>query len=643
MRALSVAALGALAGAACMALAFVQHPAFTLEMDRDLPRNVSGIYPPELMPGGESFAWTGGNAKVSLPGLDRRVPWQCTARLRAGRSAPLTMPAVTLGVDGVGAVTQEITNTFENVTAPVPQFTGRDGLVFTISVSSTFVPGPGDARELGVQVDRIECRPAAGQLALPPRRAYVSGMLAGAIFGAAFGAIGITAGSAALAIVVLTLAQAFPLAAAPSPYVPYVDRAPWLAFWIAAAMLAIITLFDRMRRERLRQTARFVIAFAAAALYLKLLALLHPATPLVDAVFQAHRLEWVLGGRYFFTQPMPGGVQFPYAIGLYVFAAPWAALTRDHVTLLRLIVCASECVSGALLYAVVVRTWGDRLAGAFAAALSTAIPIAYWVVGNGNLTNAFGQSIALIAVALVILFARDRVRAAHVAAWTALTALALLSHVSTFALLGATMGIVMVLFWGLGGPPLRRTAAALALTIVLAASFSIGVYYRHFGDVYVAALKVRGGGSASTVPATTTPATPAKSIATPIPWPVRTARSLRLVADSIGWPILILAGIGAWRLTVQRGRDPLRLALAAWAITFVLFFAVGVMRVGPEYERYSLEFVGRVAHGIYPAAVIAAGLGAAWAWRSGRATRAAALALLALAIAGSIREWIQWT
>ena len=63
-----------------------------------------------------------------------------------------------------------------------------------------------------------------------------------------------------------------------------------------------------------------------------------------DALFHAHRLEYVLSGRYFFTQLMPGGIQFPYAIALYVFAAPWAGLARDHVALLRIVVSASEAV-----------------------------------------------------------------------------------------------------------------------------------------------------------------------------------------------------------------------------------------------------------------------------------------------------------
>lgn len=644
VRAISVAALGAIAGAACLALAYLWQPAFAVEMDREPPRNVTGIYAPELIPGGESFAWTRSSAKVTLPGLDRRIPWQCSVRLRGGRTPPLTQPTIELGIDGVTVATHVATNVFADVEAAVAQ-SARDGLVLTIAVSSTFVPGPGDTRELGVQLDRIECRPAEGQLALPAARGLTSALVAGAIFGAAFGAIGITAGSAVAAVVLLALAQAIPLSSGPAPYVPYVDRAPWLALWIAGAMFLIVTVFDRTRRQRLRQTARFAVAFAAAALYLKLLAILHPTTPLVDALFQAHRLEWVLAGRYFFTQLMPGGVQFPYAIGLYVFAAPWSALTRDYVTLLRIVVCVAEAVAGALLYPAIARAWGDRLAGAIAVALFSAVPIAYWVVGNGNLTNAFGQAVALAAVAIVVLLSRERVRAGHVAVWSALIALALLSHVSTLALLGATVATLVVLFRLLGGSTLHRAAAGLAIALVVAATFAVGAYYRHFGDVYVNALKVRSGAQTTdgaNPAASSTPSRDRRPTAAPAPLHVRAGRSLRLVAQSIGWPILLLAAVGAWRLHAQRARDPLRLALAAWATTFVVFFAVGVMRVGPEYERYSLEFVGRVAHATYPAAVIAAGLGAAWAWRSGSVMRVIVLLALGAAMAGSIHEWVRW-
>ena len=145
------------------------------------------------------------------------------------------------------------------------------------------------------------------------------------------------------------------------------------------------------------------MAFSAGALYLKLLGQLHPSKPLVDALFQAHRLEWVMAGRYFFTQPMPGGVQFPYAIGLYVVAAPWTVLAHDHVALLRIVVCTAEAIAGALLYPMIVRTWGDRLAGAAATVLFSVVPISAVVIGNANLTNAFGESIALATMAVVVM------------------------------------------------------------------------------------------------------------------------------------------------------------------------------------------------------------------------------------------------
>ena len=116
------------------------------------------------------------------------------------------------------------------------------------------------------------------------------------------------------------------------------------------------------------------VVLSAALMYLKLLALMHPAKLLQDALFNAHNLSKVLAGTLFFVQPMPGGVKFPYAIALYVFAAPWAVFTRDHMALLRIVVSGAEAIAGILLYWAVVRSWGDR-------ALFSASPL----VGNSYL------------------------------------------------------------------------------------------------------------------------------------------------------------------------------------------------------------------------------------------------------------------
>ena len=53
------------------------------------------------------------------------------------------------------------------------------------------------------------------------------------------------------------------------------------------------------------------------------------------------------------------------------------------------------------------------------------------------------------------------------------------------------------------------------------------------------------------------------------------------------------------------------------------------MRVDVQYQRYSLEFVGRVVYATSPAFVILAAHGAMWAWRENIPTRFASATLVA--------------
>ncbi len=229
---------------------------------------------------------------------------------------------------------------------------------------------------------------------MPPRRALVVAAAAVACFGVAFVALGAPLWLTLLAVVALAGAQALAIATGLALYTRYLDRVPWLALWpaVSAVMLSAAILWRTGRVAS--PAARFVLAYSGVALYLLLLAVLHPSKALVDALFHAHRLEWVRAGNFFFTQPMPDGVAFPYAIALYVVASPWMALTRDHVALLRVVVCTAHVLTGLLLYAAVLHRWNDRLAGALAVVLWSLIPQWFVVVGNANLTGAFAQSIA---------------------------------------------------------------------------------------------------------------------------------------------------------------------------------------------------------------------------------------------------------
>ena len=123
---------------------------------------------------------------------------------------------------------------------------------------------------------------------------------------------------------------------------------------------------------------------------------------------------------------------------------------------------------------------------------------------------------------------------------------------------------------------------------------------------------------------------------------MRFARSTDVVRSSIGLPIVVLAAAGIWLVWRRRSRDPLTLALMAWGATFVLFFAAAVMRVETQFQRYSLEFVQRVAFAASPAFVVLAAAAAAWGWRSGKSLRVVAAIALAAAMSLGLREWTAW-
>jgi hypothetical protein len=644
LRAVLAAAIGASAGLACLTVAYTMHPDLTAEMDRDLPRGVaSGFYPFERS-GGETFAWTSRRADLTLSGLNRAVPWGCSLLFRGGRSEPLPQPLVQVAVDGVTVESRTATNDFQDLQVPVPARPFSSGLTLTISSSTTVVPGPADRRELGVQVDRLVCRPEVAGVVLPPRRALGAAALAGAAFGAALGVAGTRLAGAAAAVGVVAAGQAVLLSWGPAPYGTFPGTLVRLAVWVSLLMAAVLKLL-----RSAGQPARFVVIFSAGAFYLKLLGLLHPSKSLVDAVFHAHRLEWVMAGRYYFTQPLSSGVDFPYAIGLYLFAAPWSILTSDHVALLRVVVCASGIAAGALLYVMIVRIWGDRLVAALAVVLVNLVPVPFGVVGSANLTNAFGESVALVTVVAVAIWALERGHFGQLIGLFLLSALAFLSHISTFSLLGTTLVTAAFFYYRSGRPELRATARSVLVVTAAAAVFAVVTYYGHFGEVYRAGLRQR------TQPAAVSPAdapagraepgakAPPVGGGTPTSLRSRTVNALALSISAIGWPILIMAVAGGWQLLTGRVWDRLSMVLAAWAVVYVAFLGVGAIApVAAPLQRYAAEFVARVVLATYPAAAILAARGSAWAWRAGMVSRVAAVVLLFCACAEAVRHWVGW-
>jgi hypothetical protein len=226
----------------------------------------------------------------------------------------------------------------------------------------------------------------------------------------------------------------------------------------------------------------------------------------------------------------------------------------------------------------------------------------------------------------------------------------LLSHVSTFGLLLATLLATALFYRWLGGPPLRRPARSVFLAATIAAVVSVAAYYGHFGDAYRTLERTRTVSSASPTPGGAPPDGSVEAgAATPAPPTASTPRHLRAAnafvqgATDLGWPIVILAIVGAWRVWVDRARDRVTFAVCAWGVAYFAFLIFGVIApVNLGYERYAAEFIGRVDLATYPAAIVLAARGAAWAWRVGTVGRVASTGLCFSAVVIGAQYWARW-
>jgi hypothetical protein len=263
------------------------------------------------------------------------------------------------------------------------------------------------------------------------------------------------------------------------------------------------------------------------------------------------------------------------------------------MALLRIITSAIDAVAGLLLYALVTRTWGHRLAAAMAVAIYHFIPLDLGVLTTGNLTNAFAQSVAVGALALMA----SGTGALAGALLAVVLAVAYLSHTSTLAILFVATLAVAVLFLWRGGAALKSPAAGILIATLGAAIVAVVLYYAHFMDTYRAEFGRIGHETAAA-----TPDVGGRTI----------GDRLRFVPYGLGVylgvPVLLFAGLGAAQLMLTRATDRLTLTLAGWILACAAFLVIGVLT--PVDMRYYLAAI--------PAIAIAAGYGAAWAWSDGR-------------------------
>jgi len=617
---------------------------FVLDMDRELPALVRGVFDVERN-GDETFAWTGERATLSLPDIDRRVPWTCAARVRGARPPQAPLPTVYLQVDDQPGGSYPTSNDYQEIAVTAPVRPGRPGLLLTLVTDPAFVPGDSDRRQLGVQVDRLEC--TSHGMAWPPQTALSTALLAGGGFGlfVSFLELGLLPGTAT--IVMFAFLLAWVVSTAPGPYAaPFLDRLVTLTGVTVTVGIVLERAIHWSRGIRWHPAARVATAFTAGALVLKCAALLHPAKPLVDALFHAHRFEAVAAGSYFFTQPMPDGVRFPYAIGLYVSALPWSWFTSDHVALLRVLVTSAEALAGLLLYPMVTASGGIPAAAALSVILFHVTPLPYIVVGNANLTFAFGQAVALCTVAAATSWPLGRFVSAGLVVLLA-ASLAFLSHIATFSSLGVMLVGVAMAFLLSRVASLKNAGLVLFAATIAASVLSVVLYYGHFAEVYSTLDRVTGRATISSNAGAGTAAAAVDSGQAPAPagpdLVERTRRALELGARAAGWPIVILAAAGLWQVGKDGWRRRLALAVVAWLASYALFLAFSVSApVEPRFQRYADEFVDRINYATLPALVLLAAAAATSAWQRGWLMRVVAMGLCIAALFEGFRQWASW-
>ena len=544
LRGVAAAALGALAFAALFVAAYAWHPMITIGMDRDPPPGVSGLYPIEHADG-RTYAWTHPHVDISLPGLDRGVAWRWTARAILWRPPGVPLPTVRVAADGVVVFERTLRQDFEPLDVTLPERVGRNGLTLTIETVPSFVPGPSDSRELGIALESMSFEPVDG-VPLPPRQALAGGACAVLMLGLAWTAMGLPPLWVLVAAISTAAGQAWAITHGVGAYTPYPWHLAALATGIGMGTWIVVRSIEAFRREPMSLTARGVAAFSALVCYSKLLVLVHPGMSIGDGVFHAHRFEDVLSGHLYFTSLAPGNYSFPYPVFLYVFAAPFSFFAHDtlaRVALLRIVVTAADAAAGALLYWMLVRTAASRMTAAGAVVWYHLVPMTGWIMTWGNLTNAFGQTLFVASLAVVVALPVEWRERRTVAILAVLASAALLSHPSTCAILTIVLGVTTTLYAWQGSAKLRSAAVGVGVATIVAGVAAFVLYYAWFPALYVRELGRAAAESGTRIAETS----PGSSISD------RIASIPNMAGSYLGWPALVAAAAGAWRVRrVQR-------------------------------------------------------------------------------------------
>jgi hypothetical protein len=616
MRALSPPLFGALAFSIWFLIAYGSASSVPLPTDR--MTDVQGFYPRERGDD-RTFAWTHPRAALKLAGIDRRIDWRLTARVFIWRPADVPRPHLRVTADDVVVFDSVVAVDDTPLDVVIPGGAAANGVTQNFRVEPGFVPGPNDTRQLGVALESMTLVPAGRPL--PPALAFVGGLAGVLAVGLAVSAFRLrTAGAPSALMFLAAGVQSWLLLRGVAAYESYPTTILITGGALAVGSILIVRTIEAVCGERLGPFARGVAAVSLVACYMKLLVLLHPSAVVSDGVFHAHRFENVLSGRWLFTSVAPGQYAFPYPIALYLLAMPFSWLAPDtlhRVGLLQTVVVLADAAAGVVLSWMIARTTGNAAAGAASAVWYHIVPMTGYVMAWGNLTNAFGQALFVVTLAIVVGLPLDAKRRSSVALVSLVAAVAFMAHPSTFALLASIMAATAALYWWQGGLTLRSSAAALAVATAAAVVAAVILYYGWFIGISWQELNRVGSAAAERLE------TPSASIG------ARAAIIPDLVVSYMGWPAILGALAGLWpgrtRLQARMG-----LMLWTWGTTCLMFLVIGLL-TPLDLRHYFAAF---------PAVAILAALSTSGLLANGGLQRVLAMLLVAAGVWVGVQPWL---
>ncbi|MEO8287420.1 MAG: hypothetical protein ABI670_13425 [Chloroflexota bacterium] len=564
------------------------------------------------------YRWTRDVSVFRLPGVGRNVPLEITLYM-AGRPQGAPPADLTIIADGTNVTTVQPSGyPPQPVTVAIPASANCDDDLIITLTSTPFSP-PGERRQLGVVVDKIEVRQAGGGFVLPPLYPLAWLILSLLLAYMTMRHLNIGRNATMLAVMMLGAGAAMVLARERYDLTLFVEEVGIVM--ICAYILALVMppfavwVLRKLRVGISASDLRWLMLIYLLAFGVKAGGMMHPKFVDLDHVFRVHQVQELVNNPTGFwdkyqrvtTADETGTIHseqqhsmlgqwnlvvpFPYSpIGYFVLAPLGWIWPNGHEYEL---VTASDTMLAALsgtivfaLFALARRGLGSGRAGVIAGAIVSFAPITYLHFSDGAYPYIWAGWISVVYVMAAVCLADRANKPGPFILLSVLSALTILSHTAiaffAVAFVAAVIAIVWVMRWKRWhidmGAPLRFMP--LLLSFIAGGVLSL-VYY---GGYIVPVLTI-------SLPALTQRGSSSSGVGLDeqfLGWKLLYGFWPQIAAHFAVWPALmavaglLLAGMAAIRRTervsIDNSTHILRVVtfvfLAAWTVTFLAFSAI---------------------------------------------------------------------